>query len=147
MKTNRKSIQGALVAVALMAACVFSGPAKAQSEFQGKFTLPYAVQWGNAVLPAGNYVLGFAQGAESSLLAVRNAKTQHVVFEPANIRDGNAGGESVLVIRVRGRQHVVSALKIGELGETYVYERIPESERELEEAHGTQTIPVLMAKK
>ncbi|MGH9686431.1 MAG: hypothetical protein ACRD5K_04985, partial [Candidatus Acidiferrales bacterium] len=102
MKANRNSVRVALVAVALMAACVFSGPAKAQSEFHGKFTLPYAVQWGNAVLPAGNYVLGFAQGMEPSFLAIRNAKTQHVVVEPANIRDGNAGGESLLVIRVRG---------------------------------------------
>ena len=50
--TNPASL-GLLLGV-LIATFVFTAAANAQPSFAGKFTLPYEVRWGQAVLPAGD---------------------------------------------------------------------------------------------
>jgi len=97
---------------------------------EGKFTLPFETQWSQAVLPAGALV---------------------VAFESVDISENGTKGESVLLVGRRGTQHVVYSLRIAELGETFVYER-PSYQRMpaqggAVEAHETQAISVLMAKK
>jgi hypothetical protein len=51
--------KAAFCGAVLMAACLLGSPAKAQASFQGKFTLPYEVHWGQATLPAGDYVITY----------------------------------------------------------------------------------------
>lgn len=146
MKTNlRNPFRLALCAAALLAACSFGSRANAQSNYQGKFTLPYAVQWGKATLPAGNYVFRFTHGPDANLVDIRDAKTlRAVAIEPTNIRQ-DSKGDSALLISVRGNQRVVRSLTITELGETFVYPSAQKRHRATEEARQTQTVPVLEA--
>jgi hypothetical protein len=61
MKLNitRNATRLTLFAAALLATILFAGSANAQSPFKGKFTLQHETRWGQAVLPAGDYILTF----------------------------------------------------------------------------------------
>jgi hypothetical protein len=146
MRTKRNPIRVVLYAAALLVACSFGSRANAQSQIQGKFTLPYAVQWGKASLPPGDYVFTFTQGLSPNLLSIRDAKSlRGVAYEPTSIRQDDKG-ESALLISVRGKRHVVRSLSIAELGEAFVFPSAQRRERATEEARHAQTIPVLVAK-
>jgi hypothetical protein len=146
MRTKQNPVRLVLCAAALLVACSYGTRANAQSApsaVQARFTLPYQVQWGKAVLPAGDYLITF----DSSFLTIRDAKNFHTVAnEPTAIRqDGE--GESALLISVRGHQRVVRSLTISQLGQTFVYPASRAAERESEEARRTQSVPVLVASK
>jgi hypothetical protein len=152
MRTTRNIVRPAMFAAILLVIASFTAPANAQSElpqeaFQGKFTLPYEVHWGNALLPAGDYVFGFTQSQTPANIWIRDAKTlRSVAFEPTGIRqDGK--GDSALLVSVRGRQHVVCSLTIAEIGETFVYQCPSARGHETEEVRQTQTVPILLAQK
>jgi len=137
-----------LYAAVLLAACLFGSPARAQSDLQGKFTLQHETHWGQAVLPAGDYVLAFTHDNMPPMLVIRDAKSRLIVaYESLGIREGSAKGESALLISTGREQRVVHSLTIAELGETFVYERPPAHRRAAEEARQMQTVPVLVAKK
>ena len=143
---RKNVVKAVLVASALLATCLFGGSANAQSEFKGKFTLPSETRWGQAVLPAGDYLLTFSHDSIGTLLVIENAKSHQVVaFEPANIREDSKNGESALLIGTRGEQRIVHSLRIAELGQAFVYDRA--LARGAEEARKTQAVPVVVAQK
>ena len=142
-KITQYATRAAVLAAVLLIGGLFGSVANAQS-FQGKFALPYAAQWGKATLQPGDYLLTFY--GEGTMLVIRDAKSQRVVaFEPINDREDCREGGSALIISATGEQHVVRSLRISELGNAYVYSRA--SAREVEEAHRTRTVPVVVAKK
>ncbi|HEV3482557.1 MAG TPA: hypothetical protein VGR97_09540 [Candidatus Acidoferrales bacterium] len=149
MKLNvtRSAARLTLFAAALLATALFAGSANAQSLFKGKFTLQHETRWGQALLPAGHYILTF-DNKMSNMLVVRDANSLHVVaYEPANIRQDSTGGESALLITVRGPQQIVHSLRIAELGQVFIYDRALANGREVEEARQSQAVPVIVAKK
>jgi len=136
-----------IVFAGVLAACLFGSTVSAQSDFQGKFTLPHETQWGQTALPAGDYVLAFTHDGPFPMLVIREAKSSRVVaYESVDIRESNAKGQSALLVGRRGTQRVVCELRIAELNEAFVYERPPAQGGEVE-ARQTQAIPVLVAKK
>ena len=142
-KITQYATRTAVLAAVLLTAGLFGSTANAQS-FQGKFALPYATQWGKATLQPGDYLLTF--NADHTLLMIRDAKSQRVVaFEPINDREDCREGGSALIISATGEQRVVRSLRISELGEAFVYSQA--SAREVEEAHHTRTVPVVVAEK
>jgi hypothetical protein len=148
MKANitRSATKVTLFAAALLTTCLLARPANAQAGIQGRFTLPYETHWGQAVLPAGDYLLTLTHDSMSPMLAIRNAKNLRIVaFEPANIREDSTNGESALLIGKRGEQRVVYSLKIADLGEAFVYDRA--LTRAVEEARQTQAVPIVVAEK
>jgi hypothetical protein len=143
-KITQYATSTAVLAAMLLIAGLFGSVANAQSTFQGKFALPYATQWGKATLQPGDYLLTF--NGDGTMLVIRDAKSQRAVaFEPINDREDCREGGSALIISATGEQHVVRSLRISELGNAYVYSRA--SAREVEEAHRTRTVPVVVAKK
>jgi len=149
MKTNikRNAIRATLLATVLLTGGLFGSPAKAQSAFQGTFTLSQETRWGQAVLAPGDYVIAF-DSHDPSTLVVRDATSRRpVAFESVQIRDESAGGKSALLIGVRGAQRVIHTLRIAELGEEYVYDPKLAHGRVTEEARQTEPIPVLFARK
>jgi hypothetical protein len=147
IKIARSVTRLTLCAVALLATSLFGSPANAQSDFHGKFTLPCEVRWGQAVLPAGDYTLTFLHGHMATMLVVREAKSgRTVAYESIDIREDGATGESALFIGARGRQRVVSSLRLTELGEVFIYDPALAHGRYVEEARQTQAVPVLAAK-
>ena len=143
-KITQYATRTAVLAAVLLTAGLVGSVANAQSTFQGKFTLPYATQWGKATLQPGDYLLTFY--GEGTMLVIRDAKSQRVVaFEPINDREDCGEGGSALIISATGEQHVVRSLRISELGEAYVYSR--PSAREMEEARKTGAVPIVVAEK
>ena len=146
-----RNIQQAAKAVfcgaVLVMACLFGSPARAQAGFQGKFTLPYEVQWGKATLPAGDYVINYA-GPGMPMFVVRDAHSfKTVAFERVVNREDCASGTSALLIDTRGTERVVYSLRIAELGQVIAYDSSREHRRAVEEARQTQAVPVLVAEK
>jgi hypothetical protein len=147
MKLNiaRNATRLTLFAAVLLASSLFAGSANAQS-FKGKFTLTHETHWGQAVLPAGDYLLSFDNHI-SNLLVVRDAKSgRGVAYEPINNRQDSKAGGSALLIGTRGSQQVVHSFRVAELGETFIYDR-PLARRAVEEANNTATVRVLEARK
>jgi hypothetical protein len=146
MKLNitRNATRLTLFAAVLLASSLFAGSANAQS-FKGKFTLTHETHWGQAVLPAGDYVLSFDNHI-SNVLVVRDASGRGVAFEPINNRQDSKAGGSALLIGTRGSQQVVHSFRVAELGETFIYDRTL-ARRAVEEANNTATVRVLEARK
>jgi hypothetical protein len=137
-----------LFATVMLATRMFAGPANAQSNITGKFTLPYEARWGQAVLPPGEYQLTFVDNNAGTMLLIRDAKSLRVVaYEPVNNPEDNTKSTSALLVGTRGTERVVESLRIAELGETFVYQRSSAHGRKAEEARQLQTVPVLAAEK
>ena len=149
MKANirRNATKVTLFAAALLATSLFAGSANAQSAFKGKFTLEHQTRWGQAVLPAGHYLLTFDNHL-SNMLVISDANSlRKVAFEPINIRQNSTEGGSALLVSVRGSQRVVHSFRVAELGQTFIYDRGLASRRAVEEAKNAESVPVLEAKK
>lgn len=138
-----------LMAAVSLAICGMAARANAQ-EFRGKVALPYEVQWGKAVLPAGNYVLTISGAEARPVVIVRDAKTlRPLAFERVDIQESAAAGESALLTAKRGGRYVVHSLRVAELGETFVYDPslTRGSAREDDELARARSIPVFAAEK
>jgi hypothetical protein len=148
MKLNitRNAARSTLFAAAVLATALFAGSASAQSQFKGKFTLQHETRWGQAVLPAGHYTLTF-DNKMPNMLVIRDASSlRGAGYVSANNRQDSAGGESALLIAVRGSQQVVHSFRAAELGQTFIFDR-ELARRAVEEARQKQDVPVVVAKK
>jgi hypothetical protein len=136
-----------LLTLGLLASLLWVGMAQAAPLYRGKFTLPYAVRWGNAVLPAGEYRLRFADLGTRVFAVIQDEKSRRdVAFVPA-MTVGEAQGGSVLLIVDEGNQRVVQSLRLAELGQAFAYEpALVHETKGVEEAHRTQTLPIVAMK-
>lgn len=145
---KRNSIKATLIAAALLATCLFAGSANAQSWFRGKFTLQHETRWGDAVLPAGDYVVALNCSSGPCIAMIRNATSgKPVAFVSSPIVDGGANGGSALLIASRGKRRVVHSFRVSELGEVFIYDRALASGRATEEARNPESIQVQVAQK
>jgi hypothetical protein len=124
-----------------------AGVANAAPLYKGRFTLPYEVRWGQAVLPAGDYLLKFQDIGLRVFVVIRDAKSGKDVAFLAPLTNSDAKGASGLLVAAEGNQRVVRSLRLAELGEVFDYEpTLVRAAREVEEAHTMQTLPVLATK-
>jgi hypothetical protein len=145
---TRYATRVTLIATMLLAICSFTRPANAQERFQGRFTLPFEARWGQAVLPAGDFLLTFTQVGGSRMLVVEDAKSgRYIAFESLGSRKDNTKGESALLIGTRAGQRIIHSLRIAELGQVFVYDPALAREYAVQEARQTKAIPVSVAKK
>lgn len=110
---SRMFVAGALLSVALLAAT--TGKADATG---GTFTLPFAVSWGNSVLPAGRYSFTIVSSIGSvRYLDVHGAKigafilAARTAYEPAPVHDS-------LTVTTAGGVHYVEKLTLKDAGTT-----------------------------
>jgi hypothetical protein len=104
--------QFALVALALS---LSFGQAKAQSAYEGKFTLPFEAHWGIAVLPAGDYTISMQSANEPYLLYIRGeGKTAIIMANGANTKA--VSDDSHLTVVNTGGNQAVTELAAGQLG-------------------------------
>lgn len=144
-KKNLSTIR--LLALGLLAALLCAGGASAQSPiFKGKFTLPYQVLWGKAILPAGEYWLSLDPATPSRLTLHRQGQAA-VFLMPRRISEGNAGKMSVLVIERGGDRSTVRALRLAELNVVFEYVAPNTETREVREGkQSTHEIAVSAAR-
>ncbi|MBZ5657262.1 MAG: hypothetical protein LAO56_18500 [Acidobacteriia bacterium] len=136
-----------LVTLGLLVCFLWAGMANAAPLYRGKFTLPCEVRWGQAVLPAGEYLLRFQDIGTRVFVVIRDVKSGKEVALPAPLASSDVKGTSALLIASEGSQRVVHSLRLGEVGEVFVYEAaLVRAAGDAREAHTMQTLPVLAAK-
>jgi hypothetical protein len=134
-----------LLTLAVVVALAATGTAQG-TVYSGKFTLPYEVQWGRAVLPAGEYSL--AMDTIKGPLSVRDAsgRTRALVFGSRGFP--KAEQPTALLVTVSGNSRVVRSLNCPAWGANLVYKEFTQEERErLASGVGTETIPVRLARR
>jgi hypothetical protein len=129
-----------------LAVCFLAGAANAAPTFSGKFTFPYEVHWGRAVLPAGNYSITIDRFEPAAIVRSTNGKTHFVVMHPPTSDSFNGG--TFLFITVNGGQRRVRYLNIPRIGKSLIYEPLTKPEQEAIARGGQlQAMPVAVAEK
>jgi hypothetical protein len=107
----------ALVALALS---LSFGQAKAQSAYEGKFSLPFEAHWGIAVLPAGDYTISMQSANEPYLLYIRGeGKTAIIMANAASTK--TVSDDSHLTVVNTGGNQAITELAAGQLGLIFDY--------------------------
>ncbi len=131
--------------VAILAACALAGAANAQPTFSGRFTLPYEVHWGHAVLPPGDYSITMDRFDSAAIVRSASGKAHFITGLPST-GDSLKGG-AFLYVTSNGGQRRVRYMNAPMLGKVLIYEPISKTERE-EIARGDgQALPVVVAAK
>jgi hypothetical protein len=144
-KTMRHASVVKLFTVVLLATCAFAAAANAQT-LAVKFTLPFEVQWGRNVLPAGEYSISMDSSANVAL--VRSANGNTVGFTPIPITATSHSGNTALFVMVRGNERLVRSLNLPARGISLVYPPTTSAQREmLANADQVRTVPVITAGK
>ena len=137
-----------LLTVGLLISLLCASVAQAAPLYRGKFTLPYAVRWGQAVLPAGEYQLKFRDVQARVFVVIQDAKSGKEIAYLAPVTNSEVQGTSALLIADDGDQRVVHSLRLAELDEVFIFEpALADGAREVREAHTMQTLPVVAMKK
>lgn len=144
-KTIRHAIKVRVFAAVLLATCAFAAAANAQS-YSAKFTLPFEVQWGKNVLPAGDYSIRMNWPANVALIEAVNGKTAG--FTPVPVTTSSDKGGTALAVMVRGNERIVRSLNLPSRGIALIYSPTTNAEREiLARADQILTVPVITAGK
>jgi len=146
LKKNFSTVQ--LLALGLLVSFLWASVANAAPRYRGRFTLPYEVRWGQAVLPAGEYLLRFEDLQTRVFLVIQDAKSGKEVAYLAPKTKSEAQGKSALLIAEVGNQQVVHSLRLAELGEVFIYEpALARGAEDVREAHKVQTLPIVAVKR
>jgi hypothetical protein len=139
----------ALLAIVLLAiTCLSASSANAQSALNGKFTLTEKAYWGAGVIPAGDYQLSITATGLPSTVVIRDATTGNTVAKLfPQVRESSTTGQSELLIGTRGKQRVVYALRLPQLGMVFVSDPALARTGRQAEARKTQAVPVVVAAK
>jgi hypothetical protein len=122
----------------------FAATGTAQGAYSGTFTLPYEVQWGRAVLPAGDYSL--AMDSIKGPLSVRDAsgRTRALLF--GSNAFPKADQPTALLVTVVGHNRVVRSFNCPAWGTNQIYKPFTQEERDrLADGVRAETIPVRLA--
>ena len=148
MNLKKKLSTVQLLTLGLLVSFLWASVANAAPRYRGRFSLPYEVRWGQAVLPAGEYLLRFVDVQTRVFVVIRDAKSGKDVAYLAAVTNGQAKGRSALLIAEVGSQQVVHSLRLAELGEVFIYEpALARRAEDVREAHKVQTLPIVAAKR
>jgi hypothetical protein len=146
LKKNLSTVQ--LLTLGLLVSFLWAGVANAAPPYRGRFSLPYEVHWGHAVLPAGEYLLRFVDVQTFVFVVIQDAKSGKEVAYLAPSTKSEAQGKSALLIAEVGNQQVVHSLRLAELGEVFIYEpALARGAEDVREAHKVQTLPIVAVKR
>lgn len=145
-ETIRSVIKVKLFAAAMLAAGLCASTGYAQTNFSGKFTLPYEVQWGKSVLPAGQYFITMNPMRPTAI--VQSADGKIAFYTPIPTQSTSEKGTTALKVLARGNERIVLSLNLPERGLSLVYRPTTAAERELlAKADHESTVPLTAAKK
>ena len=137
-----------LLTLGLLISLLCASVAHAAPLYRGKFTLPYPVRWGQAVLPAGEYQLKFRDVQTSVFVVLQDAKSGKEVAYLVPVTNSDARGTSALLIANDGDQRVVHSLRLAELSKVFIFEpALARGARDVREARTMETLPLLATKK
>jgi hypothetical protein len=137
----------AVVAIAMVAACVAASPASAQAAYAGSFTLTQDATWGSAKLPAGEYSFVLESMGIPAKIVVRGPHGAQFVNTVASDRI-SADQPSNLKIQHRGTTRFVSEINLAELKLQLRYQgpKLPKDEQLAMGPASTETVLIASAK-
>lgn len=142
----RNLVKVRLIGAAVLLASLCAAAGYAQPSFVGRFTLPYEVSWGKKVLPAGQYRIIIDELGQAASVQSMDGST--AFFTPLPVRLDSDGGDTGLVLLIRGNERVVRALNLPHDGVSLVYKSETSAERELlAKANRVVTVPLLSRSK
>ena len=122
-----------LAALGVLAACFSAPSASLQGAgppaYRGKFTLPTTVQWGTAVLPAGDYSFTL-DSAMLGGIAIVSGEGKAVMVMSNAVSDRSTSEHSSLLIVRSGGSVRVRSVHLAELGRDFYY-GAPKGENQL----------------
>jgi hypothetical protein len=146
LNTTQHSTTVKLILGLLIATCAFSAAANAQPSFDGKFTLPYQVQWNHAVLPAGEYSIQVeSKGFPAVLHSITTGKS---VYTGIPIIANREKGAACLTVTIRGNERRVRSVNLPGVGMSLIFDPLTKTEREMYAKAGQiDAVPVVTAQK
>jgi len=148
MNMNRSLRLVKFAVLALVTACFGASLANAQ-EVQGTFNLPFEVNWGQAVLPPGNYSItpDSAPGFPAHTVSIRGENNMACIIMPL-VLDHSVSGKSALIVERHGDSGTVRALRLPDAGLVIYYPAAKAKRQILAQAPALiQRLPILMAQK
>jgi hypothetical protein len=143
---TRHAISARLILGVLFATCVFTAAANAQPSFEGKFTLPYEVQWNHNVLPAGEYSIEV--DAKGMPAVLRSTSTGNSVYTSTPIHADRENGAARLTVTIQGDERKVRSVNLPQIGMSLVFDPLTKTEREkFAKAGHIEAVPVITAQK
>jgi hypothetical protein len=112
-----KAVAKVCMAALVLGAVATSG--KAQSIYQGKFTLPVETRWGNATLPAGDYTFTVSSVSSQYRLYIHGQKT-NAIIQTLTAENGTSQHAQLNIVDIAD-VHSVQTLDAPELGLTFTY--------------------------
>ena len=150
MRTHRVLAATKLFLVALVMTLLFVGRTRAQgtadSAYLGKLTLVKQIHWGRSILNPGHYTMIIASSGNPVVVKVQNEDTGESFRVVTVVHEGITAGGNSLILQTKNGQPTVHALSLPEIGMVLIYEPAPKREPVLE-AHASQAVPVVLAKK
>jgi len=153
MNTNRSLRLVKFAVLALLTACFGANLAHAQT-LQGKFNLPFEVQWGQTVLPPGNYSFTLNSGVDpdstttSPYTVLVRGENHTASIIVSRIDDHSFSGKNELIVERHGEQGTVRTLRLANAGLVFSYPA-PKARRQMlaQAPKLIQRLPILMANK
>jgi hypothetical protein len=146
MKTKTIHYATVTLLLVVLTTLISVAGANAQAVFEGNFTLPHAVRWGQTMLPAGDYSIHFS--SFHSPATIQSSDGKIAAFLPMGARQDSESGPSSLSIVTRGNERSVASLNLPQSGISLVYTPMTKAEREtLAKAKQVEAIPLVAAKK
>lgn len=127
--------------------CAIPANASGPSVYGGKFTLTTAVQWGQAMLPAGNYSFTLDSATNGGVVTVRGESQTVLIIARMTDTNNSSQHSSLLIVRHNGSAWV-RAMHLAELGMDFYYAQPKRESPSL--AHGPeliQRVPIAVAGK
>jgi hypothetical protein len=106
----------------------------AQNAYQGKFTLPFETQWGNATLPAGDYTFVMSSASSDYRLYIRGAQVNAIIRATSADHRGVSDHAQLNLVDIADVQNV-QTFDAPELGLTFSYATPKQKHMGSKEAH------------
>jgi len=138
-----------IVMAALAVSLVLTGTGQAQDDlpiFTGKFTLSDSIQWSQTVLKPGNYTITIGSSGMPTVALVRDGQGRPIARFVSMIDSGAPSAGDTLRIHEKNGRLCVYSLALASLGKVLVYDSALANESR-REAHATQAVPVILARR
>jgi hypothetical protein len=123
MKTNRSQTLVRYLIFTCLAVC-FSAALLSAEDWRATFSLPFETQWGETVLPAGDYCLWFKDAGYKPMLLEQG--TRFIAYLPVSTKETpRTPAKSQLLVVREGKMATVHILYIAELGTAFHFQ-VPE---------------------
>jgi hypothetical protein len=135
------------LSLAAWALGIVTGGGNAATEYQGKFTLPFEVNWGGNTLSAGDYTFEMSSSQTSAYTLYIHGQKSNAIIRATSIGTGVVASSAQLDLVDIGDVHTIKNFEAPELGVTFSYytpkekHRAPKEVRHILHKGPSQTEP------